>query len=421
MLLRVALVLSAFWAFAALSAPAYAQAAPPAAASENKSLAQWEHTFSDPAYCWGCELYSSMATVTMDVGSRGEAVFAPGAIAAMNAFMGLWVVWQLFLLASPTHANGPSQTIDTIFQRLVLMMVVLFILHQGSFNYIMKGYALPAIDGVMTASRGILGEAFKECGYGGGNQLASAGSGLMCSMHQEMGKGIGLGAFLMDSSEFSFWPGGKFEILQWVGGLAIALAFAWMMVMLPFRLFDAMIRIAVVSVILPVVVLAYQFKPTRGACKQAATSVLAAGLTFLFTAIAVAISVQLLKVVASPVIASVTDGSNDNGFIGPLGGREFMVLIAAAIGMSAFIKQAGSIATEFAGFQGSMGSVGGAGAGAVAGAAATGAAAAGFVGAKGVGAAAGGVKAAAGAASAKMSSSKGGGEGGGAGGAEFSR
>src|SRR3546814_9416821 len=84
-----------------------------------------------------------------------------------------------------------------------------------------------------------------------------------------------------------------------------------------FRLFDALIRLTVVSVILPLVVFAYQFKPTRGAVKQAATSVLAAGLTFFFTALAVAVSVTLLNEVTSPVLNAITSGSDADGFVGP--------------------------------------------------------------------------------------------------------
>src|SRR3546814_12573536 len=99
----------------------------------------------------------------------------------------------------------------------------------------------------------------------------------------------------------------------------------------------------------------------RGAVKQAATSVLAAGLTFFFTALAVAVSVTLLNAVTSPVLNAITSGSDADGFVGPLDGNQFMILIASAIGMAAFIKQAGTIAAEFAGFTCSMGNVGGAG------------------------------------------------------------
>src|SRR3546814_5512184 len=104
-------------------------------------------------------------------------------------------------------------------------------------------------------------------------------------------------------------------------------------------IFDALIRLTVVSVILPLVVFAYQFKPTRGAVKQAATSVLAAGLTFFFTALAVAVSVTLLNEVTSPVLNAITSGSDADGFVGPLDGNQFMILLASAIGMAAFITQ----------------------------------------------------------------------------------
>src|SRR3546814_11350687 len=85
---------------------------------KRKSLESWQQTFSMPSACWGCELFSTMARVTLGFGKIGEDIFAGPAIAAMNAFMGLWVVWQLYLLLSPSNANGAAQTIDTIFQRL---------------------------------------------------------------------------------------------------------------------------------------------------------------------------------------------------------------------------------------------------------------------------------------------------------------
>src|SRR3546814_4630764 len=82
----------------------------------------------------------------------------------------------------------------------------------------------------------------------------------MCAMHVEMGRGMGMGAFLMDDADFSMLPP-RIEIFQMLGGLIMFLSFLMMLIMLPFRLFDALIRLTVVSVILPLVVFAYQFKP----------------------------------------------------------------------------------------------------------------------------------------------------------------
>lgn len=347
-------------------------------AGKAESLAEWTQMFGAPNACWGCVLYEKMQEVTRQVGKQGEALFTEGAITAMNAFMAVWVTFQLYLLLSPTHANSPSQSINTIFQRIVLMMVVLAVLKAGPYELIMERFVFEIIDDIMVAGQALVGGSGSSCG------VASPGAELICSMHMEMGRGLGLGAFLTDDAQLGFWPGADTEFFQFFGGIAMFIAFAWMMIMLPFRLFDALIRLAVVSIILPVVILAYQFKPTRGACKQAVTSVLAAALTFLFTAIAVAISVRLLNAVAGPVLSSVNDSSPD-AVVGPLGAKEFMVLIAAALGMASFIKQAGSVASEFAGFQGSMGDGGGGGATAVAGAAAGAAGGAGYVAAKGGG------------------------------------
>src|SRR3546814_10186143 len=56
------------------------------------------------------------------------------------------------------------------------------------------------------------------CSGGGGggaaaDALFSAGNGLMCAMHVEMGRGMGMGAFLMDDADFSMLPP-RLEIFQ---------------------------------------------------------------------------------------------------------------------------------------------------------------------------------------------------------------
>src|SRR3546814_636492 len=220
------LLISTFFAF---SNVALAQEAPPPSGGgmfdwesgdedKRKSLESWQQTFSMPSACWGCELFSTMARVTLGFGKIGEDIFAGPAIAAMNAFMGLWVVWQLYLLLSPSNANGAAQTIDTIFQRLVLMIIILWILKQGSFSYIMEGFVFPTIGAIMqSAVQLIPGGGAGGCSGGGGggaaaDALVSAGNGLMCAMHVEMGRGMGMGAFLMDDADFSMLQIGRAHV-----------------------------------------------------------------------------------------------------------------------------------------------------------------------------------------------------------------
>src|SRR3546814_10897696 len=67
------------------------------------------------------------------------------------------------------------------------------------------------------------------CSGGGGggaaaDALVSAGNGLMCAMHVEMGRGMGMGAFLMDDADFSMLPP-RIEIFQMLGGLIMFLSF----------------------------------------------------------------------------------------------------------------------------------------------------------------------------------------------------
>lgn len=325
-----------------------------------KSYEEWKQQFQNPKMCWGCTLFDQMAGVTMDMGENGTKAFSDGASKAVSAFMGLWVVWQLYLMLSITHANSPAQSIDTIFNRLVVMMVVLFLLRSNPYNYIMEGLVFPTMGAVMSAAGSLLSVGGTGCGGGSTYPFVTQGNRLLCGMHNEMAAGIGLGAWLIDGADFQFWLG-KFEILRAVGGAIIMLVFCFMMIIMPFRFFDALVRIATVSAILPIIVVAYLFKPTRGACKQAATSILASILTFVFTSIAIAIAVNVLNRVARPIIDSKFDASTTSAF-GPVSADQFMVLITAALGMAVMILQSGGLAAEFAGFQGNMGGAGAAGA-----------------------------------------------------------
>jgi hypothetical protein len=336
-----------------------------------KNLEQWRAAFKG-SECWGCQLFSTMATVTMQLGQDGSRIFAANAKSAVSAFMSLWVVWQLYLMLSISHANSPAQSIDTIFNRLVIMMVVLFLLSGNtSYTYIMRP-VLDTLGGIMDASSSLIGGAQMQCtGVDAGNEVfIQKGSGLLCAMHNQMNDGMALGAWLIDGASFNVFYG-QFEILRVLGGVILMAVFGFMLIIMPFRFFDALVRIATISVILPVVILAYLFKPTRGAVKQAATSLLAAALTFLFTAIAIAIAVKVLQAVTFTIIHTDYDKAQlsvtQSIGVGPIDAPKFMILIAAAIGMATMILQAGNLAQEFAGFQGQMGSAGAAGAAAAAG------------------------------------------------------
>lgn len=382
-----------------------------------QSLAEWDRSFSGQA-CWGCRLFGVMAEVALQKGQEGADLFSGPATSAVSAFMALWVTWQLFLMLSVSHANSPAQSIDTIFNRLIVMMVVLFLLSSNRpYTYIMQG-VLASLGDIMQASAGLLDGGMTACpGTGGGSApFISQGNALLCAVHNQMSHGMALGAWMIDGATFNIFTG-EYDILRIIGGAIIFAVFGFMLVIMPFRFFDALVRIATIAVIMPIVILAYLFKPTRGAVKQAATSLLAAALTFLFTAIAISIAMAVFREITAPIFVNVSGGAYDNGqknAIGPLSGPDFMILIATALGMATMILQAGNLAQEFAGFQGQMGSAGAAGAAAATGVVMLGAKAAGGVAGSAVTGAAG--KAGGMSLSAAPGSGSGGGGGGGGGG-----
>lgn len=322
--------------------------------------------------CWGCTLLAQMASTIDRVGSDGQAIFGAGASKALGAFMMLWVTYQLFMLMSVTHAHSPTQSIDKIANRLILMIILMGVLNTGSYSVIMKGSALTGNVGVFTIMNGVLNgsaqliHSARTCNIGSsssldaGKALIPGGVQMMCALHTTMGQGLAIGFFIMKQS----WTGiFTFHLLELIGGLIIFVAFGLMMIMMPFKLFDAMIRIAVVACILPLIVVAGQFALTKGLVKQAVTSVIAAILTFVFTAISVGIAIDLLNALCQDLFTRLSNDSHATDLaFGCLSGKDFMILLACALGIGSFVSGAGKLAAEFAGFQGDMGSVGGGGA-----------------------------------------------------------
>ena len=383
---RFLMAVMAFFAIAVLVPnAAYAQAAPAPAPTtpedgsfasffgskdkqDAKTYEAWKAYFQeDGMSCWGCRLFGAMGVATEEMGRKGVATFAPAAKKSVAAFMGLWVIWQLYLMLSVSHANSPAQSIDTIFQRLVIMMVVLWLLgNENVYSFILQPF-LSTLAAVMQSAASLMGGGSGQCQYVNvGPEYVRQGNQLLCGMQRELNGGLALGAWMMDSANFNPFQG-SIDFLQFVAGLVIAAVFAYMLIILPFRFFDALVRIATVAAVLPIAVLAYLFKPTRGVVKQAATSLLAAMLTFLFTAIAIALAVNVLNQITPGIYGQKFD-SVETSWFGAVSGADFMMLLTAALGMASMISNAGNLAAEFAGFQGQMGSAGGAGSAVVGGA-----------------------------------------------------
>ena len=337
---------------------------------------QWQDYFtgveSGGVSCWGCKLFEYGANVSVEMSERGAEEFADPAKRSVATFMGLWLMWQLYLMLSVTHAVSPAQSIETIVQRLVVMMVVLFLLDGGYTTWIIEPMYGIMGDFMGTVATIIGGDGQCTTGSTAGASAAVTGYmregyGLICNMQKSLGGGMAIGGFLFATAEFG--PIAGFEVTQFFAGLIIFVVFAFMTVILPFRFFDAIVRIAVVATIMPLVILSFLFKPTRGVVKQAVTSVLTAMLAFGFTAIAIAIASEFLMQVTNDMFARFYDAPVS--WFGRINGEDFMVLLTAGLGMASMVQSAGTVAAEFAGFQGQMGNAGAAGSGAIGGAMST--------------------------------------------------
>lgn len=307
---------------------------------------------------------------------QGNTVFKPGMILMISAFMSVWTLLELMKMLSVSHANSPAQSIDLIFNRLMLYGFLVAVA-QTELGSLINNWIVPIYSGIIGLGAQFM-NAGGSCGTGGGGAgfagLASAGQAYMCALGETFGKGIGIGGYIIDTADFRLnsWP-----FAQLIFGILIVVIYTWQMFKTPLLFIDCLLRLAVVLTFFPVIVLAYLFKPTRGLVKSALSSVLASALTFLITAIIVSIAVRLLDGAFNGLFGNDLTGEILSIF-GPIDVLDGLRLVILAMATGSMISLAPKIAAEFTGFTGSMGGTGAGVAGAVAAGAGAGATAIGM-------------------------------------------
>lgn len=322
--------------------------------------------FADKDGCWGCQMFTEMAVVTHQLGTSVSGRFNASLSNLFGVLMGVWILWQLmkmgFNVSGSVDSNGIVQSIAS---KLFVYVFVVALLSMNTYDEVSKIFIYPFFDaasGFATAIMALGGVGDGGCSVSGGGSPAiqgfvTSGNQMMCSMHLATGQGLALGRYLIDvGANWSLFS--TFDVGSVLAGLFLMISFFVLSVLLPFRLFDSLIRLAVVAIIVPLLVVAASFQVSRGAAKQGISSVVVASLNFVFVAAAMAISLSIMNNVISKTIgASAGIETAGQGF-GPLTAGQFMLLCGTAFGMSAFVRMAGSMAAEFAGFQGQQGDVG---------------------------------------------------------------
>lgn len=133
---------------------------------------------------------------------------------------------------------------------------------------------------------------------------------------------------------------------------------------------DAIIKLVISLVMLPVIIMAWLFPATRSIVKQAISGVLASALSIFFTLLVGSICVKMLEgVIANVEAVGPRMGEKVIDTFGAFSLTDMAAIIIIGLMTNALLRGAPKMAAEFVSFQGSMGDAGSAAGGAIKGAA----------------------------------------------------
>lgn len=306
-------------------------------------------------------------------------------VSLAGAVMLPWLLLELLKMMSITHDQNPATVIARIFNRLMLYLFIMAICNFGGISIIADQIVVPLFSGIVelgnelnsaivggtascnvTGSSGVLA-SFNQSSAGSGayGSLASKLSSAICQTSGTFYKGIGVGIYMVTHS---FWvynlvPHFSFSLL--FGGAVIVVIYLFLFLRLPLIFADALIKFGLTLMMLPVIILAYLFGPTRAVVKQAITGSIAAALSVFFTVVLSGVCVKLIDSVMVTIVEKANNvGSEVVREMGPFDMTDFISIVLVGLMTSAIIRSAPKIAAEFVQFQGSMGDAAGAAGGA---------------------------------------------------------
>lgn len=308
-----------------------------------------------------------------------------------GAVMFPWLLLELLKMMSITHDQNPATIIARIFNRLMLFVFLLALTLGNGVSFISNQIVVPIFSGIVKLGNELNSQLWS--GYGSGQSCSVSGNSMLgdfsglqsggayadlansinsaiCQLTGTFYKGIGAGIYIISES---FWIDGVVPQISFIAlfaGLFITAIYAFLFLRLPLVFADALIKFAINLMLLPVLIMAYLFQPTRGVVKQAITSSLAAALSVFFTVVLGGVCLALLNGVIDFIEArqeSVAGAAP--GIFSAFNATEGVTIILVGLMTNAIIRSAPKIAAELVGFTGDMGGAGSAAGGAIKGAA----------------------------------------------------
>lgn len=375
LLLTLVLILS----FTAV--PAMAQDAPPPPDSSSMSLIQMSgigdvdnppfavrkqqaKTALENYECWPCKIFNSFLTGmfrAIEVADEGSASLVP-------VLTGFATVFSLFYLGSAFVSGDASDLLGRwqVFWRLCIAVAAASIILQlGAAKFLWNNvYSLIFMIGTAAAN------AFGSASVGGNCPAVSAVGSMPAGAveaAQSMSATVCGGYFMTIEGMAMGWAVGTQvdgiinSMIFGVAGILLIAIYALLALTFPLRFIDVLLKLAIVSLITPILVVAAVFKPTRGYASIAISNVLNATALFAIVSIIFRIGSVIMEEFLLNSAAG-SDNVSNNIFSGNAIGVDVLIssiiLVAVALTFLGMLKSAPSIAAELSRSSGGSSSAG---------------------------------------------------------------
>ena len=378
-----ALLLAIMFAFSfmASSSPASAQyvpppatAPPPGSGSGSGSFGQWFGGLVDPfqfdgngsfesrkagaleklqsGQCWPCSIFKSFAGGVF----RSIQVADSESRSLIPVLTGFATVFALFYLGSAFVSGDAGDLLGRwqVFWRLCIgVAAASTILQAGASSFVWDNFysLLFSIGTAVAEAFGTAGAAGNCPGLSGGAIASGAQEALtsmaatVCGGYNMSLEGIATGLAMMTQID-----GFINTLIFIVAGISLVAIYALLVLTFPLRFIDVLIRLAIVSMLTPILVVAAVFKPTRGYASIAVSNVLNATALFAIVSIIFRIGDTVVKeflqstnVSAGQVSNHLFAGNSDPG----TALLNAVILVSVALIFLGMLRSAPSIASEF--------------------------------------------------------------------------
>mgnify|MGYP001237115438 CR=1 FL=1 len=295
--------------------------------------------------CVACEIFDEFSSAVFNGMSRVDAE-GPSLIPVVVGFA---QVFALFYLGSAFVSGDASDLTGRwqVFWRLCLAVAAASAVLAAPVT-IMWDYVYSLLFSIGTGVVNIVGGAGTGCTSGSSISVSGVPDGAryalenmsttVCGAYEMTLDGIANGMAIMTQKS------GVVNTLAYIfTGMFVVLIYGFLAITFPLRFIDVVIRLAIVSIVTPILIVCLVFKPTRGYFSIAVSNVLNATAQFAILSIIFRIGSQVFTTMTDKVIAAAAE--TDLEFTEVI--VQGLVLIGVAVVFNGIVKSVPAIAAEF--------------------------------------------------------------------------